>query len=51
LRAGESRSVYGAAPWQVTSGGLQKMQIFFQGWKINVPMMVGQKVVLVEKKS
>lgn len=51
LKAGESRSVYGIAPWQLSSQGLQKMQIFFQGWKINVPTVIGQKIELVEKKS
>ncbi len=37
LKAGESRSVYGAAPWQISGAQLQKIQIYFQGSRVSVP--------------
>lgn len=48
LKTGEGRSVYGVAPWQLSSESFQKLQIFFQGWRINVPPQTGQHVLLVE---
>lgn len=37
LKAGESRSVYGSAPWQISSPQLQKIQIYFQGGRVTLP--------------
>lgn len=37
LKAGEGRSVPGAAPWQISSAQLQKVQIYFQGARVFVP--------------
>lgn len=37
LKAGENRSVYGVAPWQVSSPQLQKIQIYFQGGRVTLP--------------
>jgi hypothetical protein len=37
LKAGESRSVPGVAPWQISGMHLQKMQIYFQGSRVSVP--------------
>jgi DNA-binding transcriptional regulator YiaG len=49
LKAGESRSVYGVSPWQVSSTGLNKVQIFFQGWRVSLPSEATQRMTLVEK--
>ena len=48
LKAGEGRSVYGGAPWQLSANNLQNTQIFFQGWRINVPAQANQRLMLVE---
>lgn len=48
LKAGENRSVYGVAPWQVSSTGLQKIQIFFQGGRVALPDAAVNRVQLVE---
>jgi len=37
LKAGESRSVYGVSPWQISSPQLQKIQIYFQGGRVTLP--------------
>ena len=37
LKAGESRSVYGVSPWQVSSPHLSKVQIYFQGGRVLTP--------------
>ena len=47
LKAGESRSVYGVSPWQVSSPQLSKLQIYFQGWRVAVPE-AATRVSLVE---
>lgn len=47
LKAGESRSVYGVSPWQVSSPQLSKFQIYFQGWRVAVPE-AATRVSLVE---
>ena len=47
LKAGESRSVYGVSPWQVSSPLLSKLQIYFQGWRVAVPE-AATRVSLVE---
>ena len=49
LRAGEGRSVYGAAPWQVSGVDLAKVQIYFQGWRVALPDGGAQRVALIEK--
>lgn len=49
LKAGEGRSVYGAAPWQLSGSDLTKLQIYFQGWRAGLPEGAVQKIVLVEK--
>ena len=48
LKAGESRSVYGSAPWQISGAQLQKVQIFFQGSRVSVPEGVAQHFKLNE---
>ena len=50
LKAGEGRSVYGGAPWQLSAENLRNTQIFFQGWRINVPAQSSQRVLLVETR-
>ena len=47
LKSGESRSVYGAPPWQVSSPQLSNLQIFFQGWRVAVPE-AATRVSLIE---
>lgn len=37
LKAGEGRSIYGVAPWQVSGPNLPKLQIYFQGGRVSVP--------------
>lgn len=49
LKAGESRSVYGASPWQVSSASLDKVQVFFQGWRVVLPSDSTKRISLVEK--
>ena len=49
LKAGEGRSVYGSAPWQISGNNLADVQIFFQGWRASLPEGAVQKIVLVEK--
>lgn len=49
LRAGEGRSVYGAAPWQLSGSDLGKLQIYFQGWRVTLPEDATRRVTLVEK--
>lgn len=49
LKAGESRSVYGTPPWQVSSANWGKVQIFFQGWRVSTPNEASQRMTLVEK--
>jgi hypothetical protein len=48
LKAGESRSVYGAAPWQVSGSNLQKVQIYFQGGRVSLPDSTTNRIKLVE---
>lgn len=50
LKAGEGRSVYGGAPWQLSANNLLNTQIFFQGWRINVPVEANQRLMLVETR-
>ena len=51
LKAGESRSVYGAPPWQMSSANLRQLQIYFQGWRVSLPSDDTQRMSLVEKVS
>jgi transcriptional regulator with XRE-family HTH domain len=37
LDAGQSRSIYGKAPFTVISSNLGKFDIYFQGWKVKMP--------------
>ena len=37
MKAGESKSVYGTAPWQISSPHLQQIKIYFQGTLIVLP--------------
>ncbi len=48
LKAGEGRSVYGSAPWQISGPQLQKVQIFFQGARVSVPDSITQSFKLNE---
>jgi hypothetical protein len=48
LKAGESRSVYGTSPWQVSSANLQKAQIYFQGGRVSLPDAFATRIQLVE---
>jgi transcriptional regulator with XRE-family HTH domain len=36
LDAGQSRSIYGQAPFTVISSNLSKFDIYFQGWKVKI---------------
>lgn len=47
LKAGEGRSIYGVAPWQVSGPNLPKLQIYFQGGRVSVPD-AADRVKLVE---
>lgn len=49
LKPGEGRSVYGAAPWQVSGDQLLKVQIYFQGRRLAIPDAGTQHVSLLEK--
>jgi hypothetical protein len=51
LKAGESQSVFGVAPLQVSSAKLGKIQIYFQGWRVALPEAVDQRVTLIEKSN
>ena len=48
LKAGENRSVYGVAPWQVSGSDLQKVQIYFQGGRVSLPDSTTNRIKLVE---
>lgn len=48
LKAGENRSVYGAAPWQISGAQLQKVQIYFQGARVSVPDNITHQFKLAE---
>ena len=51
LKAGESRSIYGASPWQVSSASLNKVQVFYQGWRVSLPSDNTQRIALIEKTN
>jgi len=51
LNAGESKSVYGTPPWQLSSQDLQQLQVFFQGSRVTIPADATQRVALIEKPT
>ena len=48
LKAGEGRTVTGAAPWQVSGVQLKQVQIYFQGGRVTLPEDI-QRLKLVEQ--
>ena len=48
LKAGEGRTVTGAAPWQVSGAQLKQLQIYFQGGRVSLPDDI-QRLKLVEQ--
>jgi hypothetical protein len=48
LKAGESRSVYGAPPWQISAPHLQKIQIYFQGGRVTLSDATVNRIKLIE---
>lgn len=48
LKAGEGRTVTGAAPWQVSGAQLKHVQIYFQGGRVSLPDDI-QRLKLVEQ--
>lgn len=48
MKAGESQSVYGVAPWQVSGSNLQKIKLYFQGGLVMIPNAATQALTLVE---
>ena len=48
MKAGESQSVYGSAPWQISGSNLQKIKIYFQGGLVTLPEGATQALSLVE---
>jgi hypothetical protein len=37
MKAGESLSVYGVSPWQISGPQLPKVQVYFQGGRVSLP--------------
>jgi hypothetical protein len=48
MKPGESQSVYGAAPWQISSSQLPQLKIYFQGSLVTLPEGTTQRLSLVE---
>ncbi len=48
LKAGEGRTVTGAAPWQLSGAQLKHVQIYFQGGRVTLPEDI-QRLMLVEQ--
>lgn len=48
LEPGEGRSVYGQPPWLIRAEQLQQTQMFFQGWRVQLPSDAGDRVQLLE---
>ena len=48
MKAGESQSVYGTAPWQISSANLSLIKIYFQGGLVALPEGASQRLSLVE---
>jgi hypothetical protein len=48
LKAGESRTVTGTAPWQLSGTQLKQVQIYFQGGRVTLPEDI-QRLTLVEQ--
>lgn len=51
LKAGESQSVFGVAPWQLSSAKLGNVQIYFQGARVTLPEGAEQRIALIEKSN
>lgn len=51
LRAGEGRSVYGNAPWQLSGAALKDTQIFFQGVRVRAPEGAYARFNLIERTN
>ena len=49
LNKDQGMSVYGKSPWQIVSPSLQKIQIYFQGARVNTALISGQTLQLVEQ--
>ena len=49
LKPGDKRSVYGAAPWQLSGSDLSKVQMYFQGWRVILPDNGSKRMALIEK--
>lgn len=49
LSPGVGKSVYGAAPWTVSSAELKSLQIYFQGGKVLLPPDAGSRIYLKEQ--
>lgn len=45
----QGTSIYGKAPWQIAGPDIQKIQIYFQGARINTSAISGQRILLVEQ--
>lgn len=48
MKAGESRTVPGVAPWQISGANLQQIQIYFQGGRVTLPDDASRRLKLVE---
>ncbi len=48
LEAGQGRSFYGQPPWQIHSPELQRLEMYFQGWRVRLPAQAQDTVQLVE---
>jgi hypothetical protein len=48
LKAGDGRTVTGAAPWQLSGTQLKNVQIYFQGGRVTLPDDI-QRLTLVEQ--
>lgn len=48
MKAGESQSIYGAAPWQISGTNLRQVKIYFQGNLVTLPEGAPQQLSLIE---
>jgi hypothetical protein len=51
MKAGESKSVYGMAPWQISSSHLQQIKIYFQGALVVLPSDTSKRLSLSEASA
>jgi|GEM_PF-1777000 len=49
LQKDQGTSIYGKAPWQIAGPDIQKIQIYFQGARINTSAISGQRILLMEQ--